>query len=62
LGILLYSKQQLNNSKVEFFGAKQNSSVIAEVTIKDKLLTIVATHLFLPQEHTFFTLAISKWI
>ena len=33
LGMLLYSKQQLNSSKVEFFGAAQNSSVILGVRV-----------------------------
>lgn len=54
LGILVYTNQLLNDSRVEFFGADHNSSIIAQLTIAEQLVTLVATHPFPPLKPEFF--------
>ena len=54
LGLLVYSNQSLNDSQVEFFGTERNASVVAQLTVSQKPVTLLATHLLPPVKPSFF--------
>ncbi len=54
IGIVVYSKQLLEDSRIESFGKDKNSSVIARLTIAQQPLTLIATHPLPPIKPSFF--------
>jgi endonuclease/exonuclease/phosphatase (EEP) superfamily protein YafD len=54
LGLLVYSNQLLNDSKLEFFGSDRNPSVVAQLTVADQPVTLLATHPLPPVKPSFF--------
>ena len=54
IGISLYSKQILNDLRIESFGGPKNSSIVAQVISDQQPITIIATHPFSPVKSSFF--------
>jgi endonuclease/exonuclease/phosphatase (EEP) superfamily protein YafD len=54
LGLLVYSNQLLNDSKLEFFGTDRNPSVVSQLTVADQPVTLLATHPLPPVKPSFF--------
>ena len=44
LGLLVYSKQPLQNPRVELFGTEQNISLLGTLSFNDRPLSLIATH------------------
>lgn len=54
LGLLVYSNQVLNKTKIEVFGTGNNPSVITEIMIGTEPILILATHPLPPLKPQFF--------
>lgn len=54
LGLLVYANQELLNPQIEFFGTPKNASVVAEITLEDQPITLLATHPLPPVKPSFF--------
>lgn len=54
LGLLVYSNQAFQAVRTEFFGTEKNTSVIAQLVLKDKPFTLLATHPLPPVKPSFF--------
>lgn len=54
LGILVYSDRPLNNAQVRFFNTENNPSVVTQLTILNRQVTLLATHPLPPVKPSFF--------
>lgn len=54
LGLLVYSNKALDNTKIEFFGTENNTSVVTNIMVRSQPITILATHPFPPVKLSFF--------
>lgn len=56
LGLLVYSRQPLVDSQIEFFGVEKNVSVVGKLAIAGQTISLVATHPYPPAKSSFFHL------
>lgn len=56
LGLMVYSKQPLSEPQIQFFGAEKNISVVGQLAIADKTISLIATHPLPPAKTSFFHL------
>jgi endonuclease/exonuclease/phosphatase (EEP) superfamily protein YafD len=53
-GVVVYSKQPLQDTQIDFFGTERNPSVITQLTVANEPVTLVATHPLPPIRPSFF--------
>jgi endonuclease/exonuclease/phosphatase (EEP) superfamily protein YafD len=53
-GIAAYSRFPLENAAVDFFGTERNPSILADLAVEGKTISLVATHPFPPVRRSFF--------
>lgn len=56
LGLMVYSKQPLIEPEIQFFGAEKNTSVVGQLAIAGKTISLIATHPLPPAKASFFHL------
>lgn len=44
LGIAVYSKSQLENTSIKFFGSSNNPSIVGNLTVNEQVISLIATH------------------
>lgn len=54
LGLLVYSNQALENSRIEIFGTDGNVSIVTQLTVANEPVTLLATHPLPPVRVSFF--------
>lgn len=54
LGLLVYSREPLQNAQIEYFGVDKNVSVVAQFGVAQRPLTLIATHPLAPIGSTYF--------
>lgn len=56
LGLLVYSRQPLQDAQIEYFGVDKNVSVVAQFEVAQRPLTLIATHPLAPIGSNYFHL------
>jgi endonuclease/exonuclease/phosphatase (EEP) superfamily protein YafD len=56
LGLMVYSKQPLSEPQIQFFGVEKNISVVGQLAIAGKTISLIATHPLPPAKASFFHL------
>jgi endonuclease/exonuclease/phosphatase (EEP) superfamily protein YafD len=54
LGIAVYSRLPLEDAAIDFFGTSQNPSILTNLTVEGKAISLVATHPLPPVRQSFF--------
>jgi len=53
-GITVYSRLPLNDAAIDFFGTERNPSILANLTVEGKAISLIAAHPFPPVRRSFF--------
>jgi endonuclease/exonuclease/phosphatase (EEP) superfamily protein YafD len=54
LGIAVYSRLPLEDAAIDFFGTSENPSILTNLTVEGKAISLVATHPLPPVRRSFF--------
>ncbi|HEY9738325.1 MAG TPA: endonuclease/exonuclease/phosphatase family protein [Trichocoleus sp.] len=54
LGLLVYSREPLQDAQIKYFGVDKNVSVVAQFAVAERPLTLIATHPLPPVGSTYF--------
>jgi endonuclease/exonuclease/phosphatase (EEP) superfamily protein YafD len=53
-GIAVYSRLPLDNAAIDFFGTERNPSILANLAVEGKPISLIAAHPFPPVRRSFF--------